>query len=74
MMEKVLGPLPKHMIVRAEYVYKSFVIFLSYFLSFLFMYTSKMRYLISSVLASLINLFINAVFTVAVLKSTSSAE
>jgi hypothetical protein len=23
MMERVLGPLPKHMIVRAEYVYKS---------------------------------------------------
>jgi hypothetical protein len=31
MMERVLGPLPKHMIVRAEYVYKSFVIFLIYF-------------------------------------------
>uniref|UniRef100_A0A0A9DJ79 Uncharacterized protein n=1 Tax=Arundo donax TaxID=35708 RepID=A0A0A9DJ79_ARUDO len=28
MMERVLGPLPKHMIVRAEYVCKSFIIFL----------------------------------------------
>ena len=30
MMERVLGPLPKHMIVRAEYVYQSFPILLIY--------------------------------------------
>jgi serine/threonine protein kinase len=35
MMERVLGPLPKHMIVRAEYVYQSFAILLMYFTNFL---------------------------------------